>query len=121
MNQIPNIEETHNTREVEEKKYPSHKELDMEKYRRIIEAGSFDSMFNYGFDVGRKTLHHQLQKAREDICRNHLEKLEDALSDPDLYGAISGMVHGLKEHLSHSEIDQAELERGLVTNNMKNK
>lgn len=57
---------THNTREVEEKKYPSHKELDMEKYYRIVKSGNFDNMFNYGFDVGKAFHQQELQKAREE-------------------------------------------------------
>jgi hypothetical protein len=43
----------HLVERIEKKKYPSHKELDMEKYGRIAECRAFDSMFNYGFDVGR--------------------------------------------------------------------
>ena len=40
----------------EKKKYPSARELDMEKYKRIVECNSFDSMFNYGYDFAMKKL-----------------------------------------------------------------
>lgn len=35
-------------------KYPSHKELDMDLYKRIIDAKSWDRMFNYGYSFGKK-------------------------------------------------------------------
>jgi len=46
-----------------------------------------------------QTLQAERQK-REEVVRNHLETLEDALNDPDLYGAINGMAHALREHLT---------------------
>ena len=41
------------------------------------------------------------RQKQEELCKNHLETLEDALNDPDLYGAINGMAHALREHLTH--------------------
>ena len=53
------------------------------------------------------TQHHEaeVKRAVEDICRNHLETLEDALNDPDLYGAINGMVHSLRTFLTQTTPD----------------
>lgn len=67
---------------VEEVKYPSHKELDMEKYKQLILAGRFDSLFNYGFDVGRQSRHQELQKAREEERASILEYVERSKEFP---------------------------------------
>jgi hypothetical protein len=60
MNQIPNIEETHNTREVEEI---------VEEIGNLLQEGQYQKAVS--------TLHHQLQKAREEererLFKNPLE------------------------------------------------
>lgn len=38
-----------------------------------------------------------VQKAREEVCENHLHELDDALQDTDTYGAISGMAYALRK------------------------
>lgn len=111
MNQIPKIEETYNTREVEEKKYPSHKELDMEKYYRIVKSGNFDNMFNYGFDVGKAFHQQELQKAREEALERekqlkqvHMMEL-DAISCMSLEQYVAWRDYR-KQRPHHSELDQ---------------
>jgi len=55
--------------------------------------------YNEAVKEYKATLQAERQK-RGELCRNHLETLEDALNDPDLYGAINGMAHALREHLT---------------------
>ena len=72
MNQIPNIEETHNTRDkldeivldFNQKFYYEHQQRGLTRLRDDV--------------VGwlRTTLHHQLQKARQDWLREEIVKLE---------------------------------------------
>ena len=76
MNQIPNIEETHNTREVEEVVKEFYKIFDTDnlwqgedEWTKNVPIGNIEQWL-------RTTLHQQLQKARQDWLQEEIVKLE---------------------------------------------
>ena len=102
MNQIPNIEETDNTREVDEFS---------KKWRELgIPNGCLVHMREYH--------HHQLQKARQEWLRQEIVKLEGELIDEQLinkegwHRRNSQWIMGTNEAIQtiidryHSELDQ---------------
>lgn len=115
MKQIPNIEETHNTREVEELKKEfiaeykaGHKEGGMRSYLFTGQNGSLIA------DWWIEKLHHQLQKARQDWLQEEIVRLEGMKTGAELrsgdYSEHRGI--GFDKALQtiidryHSELDQ---------------
>lgn len=111
MNQIPNIEETHNTREVEE----MVAQLLLRTYDRCFVRGRVppevgSSIAHYDLFLKEELanlLHHQLQKARE----HELEVLAVHL-DRQLVGYTSVSLDSIYRYIEerqkaiHSELDQ---------------
>jgi len=48
----------------------------------------------------------RVREARIDMLQNHHEALEDALNDPDLFGAIAGISNAFKE--VHAQLRKEE-------------
>ena len=81
MNQIPNIEETYNTREVEEVVKEFYKIFDTDnlwqgedEWTKNVPIGNIEQWL-------RTILHHQLQKARQDWLRKEIVRLEEEKSE----------------------------------------
>lgn len=86
---------THNIRE-ESKKYPSHRELDMEKYERIVRADNFDGMFNYGFDVGLATAAQEKEEAVKAAVKATNTKWGKAIEQEVASGVPPSFEHLIK-------------------------
>lgn len=134
MNQIPNIEETYNTREVEEVVKEFYKIFDTDnlwqgedEWTKNVPIGNIEQWL-------RTTLHHQLQKAREQRKGWKGYVAVDPKADNYKYSPVFSdrkgaelwvkgkEISGLKVVevdillVDHSELDQAEPEGGLVDN-----
>lgn len=61
-------------------------------------------LFEITADFLREKLTSLVDASREEVRRemalNHLDALNDALTDPDLYGCIAGMAEGLRIYLT---------------------
>ena len=109
MNQIPNIEETHNTREWEDEFNEK-----MFNYIKIIEVGQYnENGVNIGFlpatQVIKDFIHQELQKAREEMrqetMRKVMSKLRNQFNSENDELSLEEIEVALYE-LDHSELDQ---------------